>query len=95
MLVNDSSFATLRETAREVACLGVKTLVPSASSLIALKVHALHHGPDSRKGKDWLDVHNLVRAACLDPKGHELAEIFRRQGTPEIYAEFLKRQAHE
>jgi Nucleotidyl transferase AbiEii toxin, Type IV TA system len=95
MLVNNASFGLLRESAREVQCLGIKTLVPAVLSLIALKIHAIHHGPDSRKGKDWLDVENLVRAASLDPKGPELAEVFRRQGTSEMYADFLKRNPHE
>jgi len=95
MLVNDASFAPLRESAREIECLGVNTLVPSALSLIALKIHAIRHGPESRKGKDWLDVENLVNVANLDPHGPELTVVFRRQGTPEMYAEFLKRCSHE
>lgn len=95
MLVNEASFAVLRETAREVECLGVKTLVPAELSLIALKVHAIHHGPEHRKGKDWLDIENLVRAGKMNPKGPELREIFSRQGTPEMYLDFLDRAEHE
>ncbi|MEI2679230.1 MAG: nucleotidyltransferase family protein [Burkholderiaceae bacterium] len=95
MLVNETSFALLRETAREVECLGVKTLVPAETSLIALKVHAIHHGPENRKGKDWLDIENLVRAGRFNPRDPELREIFRRQGTPEMYLEFLDRLEHE
>jgi len=95
MLVNDAAFARLRESAQAARCLGVDTLVPSALALVALKVHALHHGPAERKGKDWMDVENLVRAANFNPRGPELADIFHRQGTAELYAEFLKRCAHE
>ena len=95
MLVSEASFALLRDSARAVECLGVNTMVPAELGLIALKIHAIHHGPESRKGKDWLDIENLVRAAALEPKGQELAEVFRRQGTPEMYAEFLKRCSYE
>jgi len=95
MLVNDAAFAALREAARSVRCLGVDALVPTALNLIALKVHAIRHGPDNRKSKDWLDIENLVRAAGLDPRGHALVDVFHRQGTPELYSECLKRCAHE
>lgn len=95
MLVNDATFGKLEAAARQVSCLGVQTLVPSAQHLIALKVHALRHGPPQRRNRDWLDVENLVRATQLSPRGDELRELFRRQGTPELYAEFLKRCAHD
>lgn len=95
MLVNDASFAKLRESARDAKCLGADTLVPSALGLIALKIHAIRHGPESRKNKDWLDIENLVRAANLKPKDKELEDLFHRQGTSEMYAEFLKRYPHE
>jgi hypothetical protein len=95
MLVNEASFALLRTSARAVECLGVHTLVPAPLGLIALKIHAIRHGPESRKNKDWLDIENLVRETHFDFKGQELAGVFLRQGTPEMYAEFLKRCAHE
>ncbi len=91
MLVNDDTFAILHETARRIPCFGAQVLVPSALNLIALKVHAIHHGPAERKSKDWLDIENLVRAAGLDPKGRELHGVFHRQGTPELYDAFLQR----
>ncbi len=95
MLVNDAAFTALHESARTVRCLGVEALVPTALNLIVLKVHAIRHGPDERKNKDWLDIENLVRSTGLDPRGRELADVFHRQGTPELYSEFQKRSTHE
>ena len=95
MLVNDTAFAKLRETARPARCLGVEVLIPTALNLIALKIHATRYGPAERKNKDWLDVENLVRASGMDPAGQEIRTVFHRQGTPELYAEFLKRYQHD
>ena len=95
MLVGDTAFQKLRETARLMPCLGTEALVPTAINLIALKIHALRHGPAERRNKDWLDIENLVRAGGMEPRGRDLVEVFHRQGTPELYAEFLKRCAHD
>ena len=91
MMVNDSTFTKLRETALLTRCLGIEVLIPTALNLIALKVHAIHYGPAERQGKDWLDIENLVRAAGMDPKGPDLRAVFHRHGTPELYSEFLSR----
>jgi hypothetical protein len=95
MLVNETAFAKLLESAVGARCLGVDTLVPSALSLIALKIHALRHGPGERKSRDWLDIENLTRAAGLNPRSRDLSDVFHRQGTPQLYAEFLKRIGNE
>ncbi len=95
MLVNDSTFAKLYETARRIPCLGTEAPIPTALNLIALKIHAIRHGPAERRNKDWLDIENLVRAIGMDPRGQDLHEVFHRQDTPELYAEFLKRCIHD
>jgi len=91
MLVNDATFSRLRESAQRAACLGVEVLIPTVLHLVALKLHAIRHGPVGRKGKDWLDIENLVRGAGIDPVGPEMRELFDHQGTPELYSEFRKR----
>ena len=95
MLVNESTFAKLLETARLAPCLGTELLVPDILNLIALKVHAIRYGPRQRHNKDWLEIENLVRAARLDPRAEQLRDVFHRQGTAELYAEFLKRWGPE
>jgi hypothetical protein len=95
MLVNDSTFAKLHSTARRIMCLGTEALIPTALNLIALKIHAIRHGPAERKNKDWLDIENLVRAMAINLRDPELIEVFHRQGALELYAELLKRCVHD
>ncbi len=94
MLVNDSTFTKLYGTARRMPCLGTEVLIPDILNLIALKVHAIRHGPRERHNKDWLDIENLVRAARMQPRGDQLRDIFHSQGTGQMYAEFLRRCAY-
>jgi hypothetical protein len=90
MLVNAPTFAKLAAGARSVQCLGVETRVPCAEHLIALKLHALRHGPAHRESKDFLDILTLVRAANLDVNSPALQATFDRYGTPELYERFRK-----
>lgn len=90
MLVNAETFAKLSAGARPVQCLGVETRVPSAEHLIALKLHALRHGPPDRASKDFADILTLTRAANLDANSAALKATFDRYGTPELYERFRK-----
>lgn len=91
MLVNETTFDQLAESAREVACLGIQARIPSPLNLIALKVHALRHGPATRQAKDWLDIDSLIRTACLNPRGPELKAVFDRHGSAALYTELVAR----
>ena len=63
-------------------------------SLIALKVHAIRYGPDSRKDRDWLDIKSLIQAADLRPDDAKLKAVFERHGTAGLYTELLERCSH-
>jgi len=91
MLVNTETFAKIQEQARQTSCLGIDILVPSPEHLIALKLHALVHGPEDRSEKDFSDIVAIARLTGLDPRGAALKEIFSRHGNDSIYTKFLRR----
>ncbi len=94
MLVNDATFEAISADATATPCLGVAVQVPSALSLIALKVHVIRYGPDSRKDRDWLDIKSLIQAADLRPDDAKLKAVFERHGTAGLYTELLERCSH-
>ena len=91
MLVNDSTFNKLLLGSAEVDCLGVRARVPSALHLIAMKLHALQHGPADRRDKDFMDSVGIARNARLDVSSLEMNEVFARHGSPEIYEKLKQR----
>jgi hypothetical protein len=90
MLVNELTFAKLHSGSRAVTCLGIVARVPAPVHLVALKLHALVHGPPSRQEKDFPDIVRLARMTNLDPQSPELLEVFKQYGTQKLYVRFLK-----
>ena len=91
MLVNDSTFQKLLQGSREVDCLGIRARVPSPLHLIAMKLHALQHGPEDRKDKDFMDVVGIARNALIDVDSPELKDVFTKHGSAEIYEKLKQR----
>lgn len=91
MFVNGDTFAKLMDRSRLVQCFGFELRVPSALHLIALKLHAVVHGPEDRREKDFSDIINLARNTSLDPEASEVLDVFARYGTPELYKRFHER----
>jgi hypothetical protein len=91
MLVNEDTFAKLMQQSREAECLGIRARVPSPTHLIAMKLHALRHGPADREEKDFMDVVGIARNAQLNIDSPEFTEMFAKHGSAEIY-EKLKRR---
>lgn len=90
MLVNEHTFGKLWGRSKEADCLGICVRVPAPEHLIALKLHALVHGPAQRMEKDFPDIVRLARMTELDPQAPEIFEIFKQYGTQELYVRFLK-----
>ena len=84
MLVNRQTHDKLCAGAQDIQCLGVPVKVPRPEHLVALKLHAMRHGPDTRFDKDLGDVLGLIRNCRLDIDGQELKETLQQYGTPEI-----------
>jgi hypothetical protein len=91
MLVNSATFEKLTAKSRIVEMLGIKTRVPTVEHLIALKLHALKHGPQERFEKDFGDVLTLTRNSGLDPKSESYRQLFDQFGTVELYERLLER----
>lgn len=91
MLVNGETFGKMINASRSIEMLGIMVNVPSPDHLIALKLHALRHGPEDRFEKDFGDVVGITRNTGLDPRSSSYREIFTRFGTTEIYEKVLRR----
>ena len=85
MLVNAETFTKLAAHSRTLTCLGVETGVPSPEHLVAMKLHAMTHGPEDRYERDFGDILNLFRNAGLDVNSPAVVEVFGRFGTQAIY----------
>jgi hypothetical protein len=88
MLVAEDSFRKIWTDSRKLSCLGVTTRVPGPLHFIALKLHALTHGPASRKAKDFGDILTLSREITSPTESAELREIFLKFSNETIYGEF-------
>lgn len=85
MLVNDTTFATMRNAAQEIDWNGMRVFVPAIDHLFALKFHALQHGPRSRQYKDFLDILSLAEINGVDVRSDRMRQICDKYGTGEIY----------
>ena len=87
MLVDAGTFDLLRSGGEKVDLKGVQVMVPSLPHLIALKLHALRHGGEHRRGVDLGDIAELVRLNQVDLATEPYPEILERYGTAEIQCE--------
>ena len=91
MLVNDQTFGKLFASSRTTESFNLPMRIPSPEHLIALKLHAMVHGPAERFEKDFGDIAGIARNARLESESGSLREIFTRYGTAEIYEKFKQR----
>ena len=85
MFVNDATFQKMFQAAREVSVEGTESKIPSLEHLIALKVHALHHGGERRLLKDYDDLNNLITVNKVDTKSEWFRDVCMKFGTTDIY----------
>lgn len=85
MIVTHETFATIYGHGKAVQCLGIETKVPKAEHLIAMKIHALRHGPASRISKDLPDVLGLMRSINWNPESPELLALIQKHGVEQIH----------
>jgi hypothetical protein len=58
--------------------------IPSAKHLLAMKLHALAHGSEQRRGKDAQDVVELARISSLDIRSAEFRGLCQRFGNDAV-----------
>jgi Uncharacterised nucleotidyltransferase len=93
MMVNEETFGKLSGRAQETVLGGTTVRIPSLAHLIALKLHALRHGGEHRRTRDFVDVIELVQLNRVDLASPEYAEILERYATPALVVEIQSRLA--
>mgnify|MGYP001587564891 CR=1 FL=1 len=89
MIVNNETFTKLEAGSRSFSLWNQEWRIPSPAHMVALKLHALVHGPKHRHLRDFLDVVEIIKAQRLDPDGPELCDIFAKHGTPRLHRSVL------
>jgi hypothetical protein len=64
--------------------------IPDPQHLIAMKLHALRHGPRKRKYKDLTDVIEIMRRRAIQPDDARFRASIQRYATPEIESEIRR-----
>ena len=89
MLVNEPTFLQMKAASKEIQIQDLSFLVPSLDHLLALKMHALKHGPSHRGYKDLVDVLSLVDANHIDVRGDKFRSLCDKYGDAKIYERIL------
>lgn len=89
MLVNPATFAQMKAAATTTTIDNYNFLVPSLEHLLALKFHALKHGPSQRGYKDLVDVLSLIDANGIDVRGDKFRALCDKYGNKEIYERII------
>jgi len=85
MFVADEVFEKMRARAVQSSVAGVSFGVVSLLHLIALKCHAIQHGPPLRRIKDTEDLIHLIVLNGLDLNEPELRATILKHGNNELY----------
>jgi predicted nucleotidyltransferase len=85
MLVNESTFSQMKAASQETQIQGIPFLIPCLDHLLALKLHALKHGPSHRGYKDLVDVLSLVDANRIDVRSDKFRLLCNKYGDEKIY----------
>lgn len=80
MLVDSSTWDSLRPMAREFSLDEEPLSVPAPEHIIALKLHSANSPYRSRPEQDWEDIRALVRIQKLDPYQDGFKELILRYG---------------
>lgn len=85
MFVSALTFEALSEDAIIMKMGTAELRVPSASSIVALKLHAMKNNPD-RFGKDAPDVLELMKRQPTNLNPAAVKQLCSRFGTPELWS---------
>ncbi len=85
MCVADEVFKKMQSVSEQKRLGGVSLAVVSLLHLVALKCHAIQHGPSLRKIKDTEDLIQLIRINRLDLNEPELRAIILKHGKDELH----------
>jgi hypothetical protein len=90
MFVDEDTFTTMMEDAKEITIANRKFIVPSLMNLIALKLHSLKYNFAHRLLKDLPDIVNLIKVNRIDLADKEFKELCINYGSEEIYGKIVE-----
>jgi predicted nucleotidyltransferase component of viral defense system len=85
LFVDDTTFAAMEADSGEQSIAGQPFRVVSLEHLIAMKLHALKFGDETRHARDLLDVVELARVNGLDTASAAFRTLCLKYGTSELY----------
>lgn len=91
LFVEKDTFDKVMDDAKKVTIAKQEFLVPSLSTLIALKLHSLKNNFKLRENKDLPDIIELIRVNKINHKTKEFKELCLKFATEEIYQKILER----
>jgi Uncharacterised nucleotidyltransferase len=89
MLVNEQTFSQMKAASKEAQIQKFPFLIPCLDHLLALKMHALKHGPSRRGYKDLVDVLSLIDANEIDVRSDKFRSLCDKYGDAKIYERIL------
>ncbi len=93
MTVEENTFEKLSATSVVKMHQGMAVALPSAESIIAMKLHAIpQRDPDARP-KDWMDIEGIIRANKLDVRAPAFRAMVLRYAGPGSYERLLTARA--
>lgn len=90
MLVKHETFDRMIADAVVVEVAGVEISVPSIPHLVAMKLHAINHGPPHREMGDLHDIIMMLRNNEIDIASDAMQDVFLKHGKPEQYEQVRK-----
>lgn len=90
MLVQQKTFDQMIADSIEVKVAGVTVQVPSVPHLVAMKLHAINHGPPHREMGDLHDIIMVLRKNEIDIESDAIQDVFLKHGKPEQYDQVRK-----
>ena len=85
MFVDKETFSKIIKDAKTISIAKQKFMVPSLSTLLAMKLHAIKSNRKAREYKDIFDILSLIRANNLNYKSEEFKGLCLKYGTEELY----------
>lgn len=85
MLVNALTYQRMEAESKAAQIENRWFRVPSLDHLIALKIHALKHGPPRRGLKDFTDILHLINVNHIDVYGDNFLNLCDKFGDKAIY----------
>jgi hypothetical protein len=78
IVVDDATFAAMKEAGVRFKFGDTECLIPSVEHLIAMKLHAIRSGGESRLRQDALDILDLAERARIDLEGDAFRQLCER-----------------